>query len=367
MKKIIFIAFAFIAASCNHTKVDKEDAKYTIKGDTIILPEKSSIRDKLKFETVKSEPYRAKLTVTGIVKAIPNKYAQVASPFAGRIIKSFVRLGQHVALNAPIFEISSPAYFEAGKAYYQTKQQMQLAEKQLKRQQDLLKNGVGIQKDVEEATVSYEISKRDYENCVASLKVFHVDPETMVLGQPLIVRSPIEGEIIDDKIVIGQYIKEDAEPIAIVAELTKVWVVGQVKEKDIHAVHESDEVGISISSMPELSIKGRVYHISEILDEETRSLQVFIECDNHARNLKPGMYVNTQFAETTNDAIIIPNSSVLQMEGNTFVFVQSGKNRYIRRHIESQATDNNKVILKSGLNVHDQIVSEGGFYLLEAI
>jgi cobalt-zinc-cadmium efflux system membrane fusion protein len=367
MKKIIVIAVAVLATACHQTKVDKEEKNYSIKGDTIVLPEHSIIQPKLKIEPVQSAPYRSKLITTGVVKAIPNKYAQVASPFAGRITKSFVRLGQHVSLNAPIFEISSPAYFEAGKAYYQAKQQMQLAEKQLKRQQDLLKNGVGIQKDVEEATVSYEVSKRDYENCAASLQVFHVDPENMVLGQPLIVRSPIEGEIIDDKIVIGQYIKEDAEPIAIVAELSKVWVVGQVKEKDIHAVHESDEVGISISGMPDLAIKGKVYHISEVLDEETRSLQVFIECDNHAHNLKPGMYVNTQFTETTSDAIIIPNSSVLQMEGSSFVFVQSGKNRYIRKAVESLNTDNNKVILKSGLNPKDLIVTEGGFYLLDAI
>jgi cobalt-zinc-cadmium efflux system membrane fusion protein len=367
MKKIIFIAVAVAAMACGQKKAEKEEADYTVKGDTIILREKSIIGKKLTIEAVKSEPFRSKLTTTGVVKAIPNKYAQVASPFAGRITKSFVRLGQRVGLNAPIFEISSPSYFEAGKAYYQAKQEMQLTEKQLKRQQDLLKNGVGIQKDVEEATVNYEVAKRDYENCAASLRVFHVNPEEMVLGQPLIVRSPIEGEIIDDKIVIGQYIKEDAEPIAIVAELSKAWVVGQVKEKDIHAIHESDEVGITISGMPELAIKGKVYHISEVLDEETRSLQVFIECDNRMHNLKPGMYVTTQFAETTNDAILIPNSSVLQMEGSSFVFVEAGKNRYIRRPIESQGTDNNKVILKSGLNSNDKIVSQGGFYLLEAI
>ena len=141
MKKIIFIAIAIVAMACVHKKAEKEEAEYTIKGDTIVLPEKSIIGKKLTIETVKSEPYRSKLTTTGIVKAIPNKYAQVASPFAGRITKSFVRLGQRVGLNAPIFEISSPSYFEAGKAYYQAKQQMLLTEKQLKRQQDLLKNG----------------------------------------------------------------------------------------------------------------------------------------------------------------------------------------------------------------------------------
>jgi membrane fusion protein, heavy metal efflux system len=367
MKKLIFIIITALLSACNHTSTTKDPANYSINGDTIIIPEKSILRDKLKIETVKSEPYRSKLTTTGIVKAIPNKYAQVASPFAGRIVKSFVRLGQHVSVDSPIFEISSPSFFEAGKAYYQAKQEMLLSEKNLRRQQDLLKHGVGIQKDVEEADVNYELTKKDFENRIASLKVYHVNADELILGQPLIVRSPIEGEIIDDKIVIGQYIKEDAEPIAIVAELSKVWVVGQLKEKDINAIHESDEVGIKISGMPDLMISGKVYHISEMLDEETRSVQVFIECDNRERNLKPGMYVTTQFSEAANQAILISTSSVLQMEGSSFVFVQLGGNKYLKRLIETSGTDNERVILKSGLKANEEIVSQGGFYLLEAI
>jgi membrane fusion protein, heavy metal efflux system len=367
MKKLIFIIITALSAACNHTSTTKDPGNYTMNGDTIIIPENSILKEKLKIEKVKSEPYQFKLTTTGIVKAIPNKYAQIASPFAGRIVKSFVKLGQHVSVNSPVFEISSPSFFVAGKGYYQAKQEMLLAEKNLKREQDLLKHGVGIQKDVEEAEVNYELTKRDLENSVASLKVYHVNPDEMVLGQPLIVRSPIDGEIIDDKIVIGQYMKEDAEPIAIVAELSKVWVVGQLKEKDINAIHESDEVGIKISGIPDLSIKGKVYHISEMLDEETRSVQVFIECDNKARNLKPGMYVTTQFSEAPNEAILISTTSILQMEGSSFVFVQLGGNKYMKRLIETSGTDNDRMILKSGLRTNEEIVSQGGIYLLEAI
>jgi len=368
MNRLLIIIVAGLAAACSQTNSqNKERSNFTIKGDTIIIDDQSVLKEKLKIEKVESEPYRTKLTVTGIVKAIPNKYAQIASPFAGRIIRSFVKLGQRVSVDSPIFEISSPDYFVASKEYYRAKQEIQLAEKHLKRQQDLLKNGVGIQKDVEEASVNFELTKRDYENSIASLKVYHVNPDEMILGQPLIVRSPIAGEIIDDQIVIGQYLKEDADPIAIVAELSKVWVVGQLKEKNIHSIHESDEVEIKISEMPELKIKGKVYHISEVLDEESRTLQVFIECDNNDRNLKPGMYVTTQFAETSNGAILISNSSVLQMEGSNFVFIHLPGNKYVKRMIETSGTDKDRTILKSGLKENEEIVSQGAFYLLDAI
>ncbi len=53
----------------------------------------------------------------------------------------------------------------------------------------------------------------------------------MILGQPLVVRSPISGEIIENNIVTGQYLKDDTEPVAIVADLSEVWIAAQVKKK----------------------------------------------------------------------------------------------------------------------------------------
>lgn len=366
MKQLIFICLAWLTVSCHNKSESISLANYTLKGDTILIPDNSNLKEKIKTTLVSAVPYRHKLSASGIVKAIPNNYAQIASPFAGRIIKSFIKLGQHVAVNAPIFEISSPSFFEAGKVYYKSKQEMQLAEKNLHRQQDLLKNGVGIQKDMEESEVNFELSKREYENSIASLKVYHVNPEELVLGQPLIVRSPIAGEIISDNIVIGQYLREDAGPVSIVAELSKVWVVGQVKEKDISNIHESDAVGIAVAGMPGLSIRGTVYHISEMLDEETRSVEVFIECENKGRNLKPGMYVTALFSEIADNSILIPSSAVLQLEESSFVFVKTKGNGYLKRLIQTSGTDNDRIILKSGLKSGEEIVTDGGFYLLDA-
>jgi cobalt-zinc-cadmium efflux system membrane fusion protein len=109
-----------------------------------------------------------------------------------------------------------------------------------------------------------------------------------------------------------------------------------------------------------------VYHIGEILDDETRSVQVFIECDNNNRILKPGMYVTVQFSDSTGFSILIPTSSVLQNEESCFVFLQSEKNRFVRHAVEIAGTENNRTIIKSGLHPGDRIISQGGILLLEA-
>ncbi|MCD6596292.1 MAG: efflux RND transporter periplasmic adaptor subunit [Bacteroidales bacterium] len=365
MKKYIFLAIIFILQACSTKDKTQKQDNLLIKGDTIVLATNSYLISKIKIEKITSEPYSVEVSTFGIVQAIPTNYAEIAAPFAGRITKSFVRLGQHVAVDEPIFELSSRSFFEVGKLYYQAKQEMQLAEKNLKRQQDLFNNGVGIQKDLEEAEVNFELHKRDFENVTASLKVFKVDPEGLVLGQPLIVRSPIAGDIISNNIIIGQYLKEDANPVTIVAELSKVWIVGHVKEKDISNIHESEKIEITAHALPGQEIKGKIYHISDILDEKTRSAQVYIECDNANHALKPGMYVSVRFIEQPQDNILVPSSSVFQKEEKSFVFVSEGMNKYTTRSVEVRGTPGKKLLLTSGLKPGERIVTEGGYYLLD--
>ncbi|GAB4198753.1 MAG: efflux RND transporter periplasmic adaptor subunit [Bacteroidia bacterium] len=366
-KHPLFVLFsALLLFSCKDTSQNDESDRWKAEGDVIILTENSNILSRIKTDTVHQAPFRLKLTTAGIVKAIPNNYAEIAPPFAGRVLKSHVRLGQKVNAGSPILEISSPDYFSAQKAYFDAKSEFKLAEQNLKRQQDLLKNGVGVQRDLEQAQTEYETKKSALENASAALKIFNIDPEKTVLGQPLIVTSPINGEIVENKIVIGQYLKEDADPIAIVAELSKVWIAGQIKEKDIRFIHELDDVEIKIAALSDKVIKGKIYHVSEMIDEETRSVQVFIECENNERDLKLGMYVTVDFIAKPQYRILIPTTAVLQINDDQFVFVQTGKHQYKKRKIEVEGSSDGKVILKSGLNPEEIIVQEGGIYLLQA-
>jgi membrane fusion protein, heavy metal efflux system len=365
MKKLILICtIGSVLASCGHPENIKETTGLKNSKDTITISSGSSILDKLEKEKIALSQYKFELVTSGTVKAIPNNYALIAAPFAGRITRSFVRLGQEVQAGSPVFEISSPSYYETGKAYYQTKEEMYLAHKNLLRQKDLLKKGVGIQKDLEEAEVNYALKKKDFENAYASLKVFQVDTTNLVLGQPLIVRSPIKGSIVENKIVIGQYIREDSDPVATVTELSNIWVAGQVKEKDIRYITDTAEVGIKLIAFPEKEIKGRIYHINSIIDEDTRSIQVLIECRNTDRIMKPGMYVTAHFDHIVKDAIVIPSSAIYQMDDAGYVFLDLGKNRFLKRKIEILTQDNDKALIKSGLEPGEEIIINGGLYLL---
>lgn len=357
---LLFIFICFVA--CKKEKLENEKKDFLIKGDTVYVDKNNILNSMLKLSNTETVTYSKEVIVSGTVQPIPTQFAYIAPPFAGRIIKSYIKLGQRVNTNTALFEISSPNFTASQKEFYQAKSSKELAQKELKRKKDLIKNGVGSQRELEEAMSSLEIAEKEYENASAALRVYQVDPENMTLGQFLTVRSPISGNILNNNIVTGQYIKDDSEPIATVADLSQVWVAAQVKEKDIRFIHEDDNVEIQISAYPGKIIKGKVFHIEQKVDEETRSIKVLLACSNINELLKIGIYTTVHFFDKCSDYIQIPETALLQGEKETYVYVELETDTYVRTPVEVVALKDGKVIVSKGLKNGSRIVSEGGYY-----
>lgn len=363
-KLYIIVSWCILLASCNSNKSESDNVNVQYKGDTVYVPDNSIVNSKIKLYTVTTQEYSTELNTTGVVKAIAGQMAEIAPPFDGRVTRSFVKLGQKVNAGTPVFELHSSEYFEAVKNYFQMLQTKKMKETNLQRQKDLVKNGVGIVRELEEAETDYEIAFRDYENAKANLIMLNIDPDEITMGQAMKVVSPIAGEVVQTNMVIGQYVKNDAEPLAIVAELSKVWVVAQVKERNIGAIHEDDKVEIRTDANPEQIITGTISHISELLDEETRSVQVLIVCDNMDRRLKPGMFANVHFINSPKESVVIASTALLQNEDQSYVFRQEGKGKYVKCPVEAVTAGPHEVLITHGLKTGDVIVSEGGIYLM---
>ncbi|RLJ33890.1 cobalt-zinc-cadmium efflux system membrane fusion protein [Chryseobacterium sp. 7] len=365
MKKVILSSIILFAVSCkDNTPQQNKEQEIIARGDAITVPENHPVFKKIKTQVVTEQEHSDGVVSAGTIQAIPNHYAEIASPFSGRITRSFIQLGQNVSAGSPLFEILSSDYFSVQKDYTDALNDVQLAEKNYRRQQDLVKHGVGIQKELDEAETDFKNKKTSLSNASSALKVYN--SKGGGIGSPLIVRAPISGEIISNKIVNGQYLKEDDDPVMIIAELSKVWISGDVKEKDIRFVNKGDQVSVKISAYPDRNITGKVYHINEIVDEDTRSIKVLIECDNPDRKLKPGMYATVNFSTTPEKTVMIPVTALMQQDNSQYVWVKTGKSQYAKRSVTTGETDQKTVRIISGLQPGEPIMTEGGIYMLDA-
>lgn len=366
MNKLIILMgiIGMLLASCQNDNSSSNTTDVRFNGDTVFISQQSIIHSKIKLQTIQLKSFSAEFNTTGTVKAISGQLAEIAPLFDGRVTKSYVKLGQKVNAGTPLFEMHSAEFSETVKDYFQSLQTKKMKELNFRRQKDLVQNGVGVARELEEAEADYEVALKDYENAVANLEMLHINPDEISMGQALKVVSPIAGEVVQTNIVIGQYMKSDAEPLAIVAELSRVWVVAQVKEKNIGSIQKDDKVEIRTDAYPEQVITGHISHISELLDEETRSVQVLIVCDNQDRKLKPGMFTNVHFINSPRESIVIPSTALLQNEDKSYVLVQENKGVFVKRPVEAVTANQYELLITKGLKTGDVIISEGGIYLM---
>ncbi|HAM08723.1 MAG TPA: efflux RND transporter periplasmic adaptor subunit [Bacteroidales bacterium] len=342
---------------------DRVTLKIEYRGDTIFVPSGSPVSKKLELLTIKSQDYNAQFVTTGVVKPLSGHLAHVTTPFDGRVVKSFVRLGEKVRAGTPLFEVNSTDYLETVRTCIQARQQMELAEKNFLRKKELLESGVTSRKDYDEAKMEFELAEKECEKTKSILEIYNLNPQDADMAKPLIVRSPIAGEIVQTDIIVGQYIKSDAEPIVTVADLEKIWVIARVKEKDLGTINLKDRAEVITESFPDKPIKGIVNYIGNIMDEQTRSVEVYLECDNQERILKPGMFVTIRFYRELDNAIVIPSSALLQDEESSYIFMRIAPDLYLKKSIYAETIGERTVIVRSGLNEGDNIISEGAIYL----
>lgn len=367
MKYLILTGgFVLLMASCVQKKEAGTTSEKQLSADTSATISASGMGAELSLDTVSEMAWQLQFSSAGMVTAIPNFYAEIAAPFSGRVVRVFMKLGMKVHPGTPLFEMVSAEFMETQKAFFNAKSEFKKAGLNLRRQQDLRKHEVASAKDVEEAEAAYESSQKEYENAVSALKLYQTDPAKLVLGQGLLIRSPIRGEVIQNELVTGHYLKSDEPPHAKIAELSRVWVTAEVKEKDIRFVHPGNPVEIEVAAYPGRKISGKVYHVEELVNEDTRSIKVLIECKNNDYALKPGMYATVNFSDAPERVVAVPASAVLQADNQNFVFVQHAQGKYERRKVVTGATDKDRIVISSGLDKGEKIITKGGFYLLQA-
>lgn len=370
MKQRFYIFLGILlAAACTGRNADEAalggaDAP-TAQGDTITVPVACPIHSKLVCDTAGEEFHSITLTTTGVVTAIPNAYAEVAAPFPGRVVKSMAHIGQTVKAGSPLFELSSSDYSEVVKNYIQSRTAMETAKRAMDRTQDLYNNKVASERELDEAKMAYTLALEEYRHAAAVGKEFQIDLRTAEVGQPMSVRSPIAGKVLSNDLVVGEYMKEDAEAKIVVADLDKVWVRANVSETAAPYVEGIEEVEVRLMSRPDSVVTGRVAYVGGLLDPETRTVQTIIECLNPGHHMLPNMYASVSMKMKGQNNIVVHKEAVLQGDDGRYVLRQVAPNRYVRTLVRVQTLDEEHLLVTDGLKVGDVFISEGAFYLID--
>lgn len=373
MKKKIFaascsaiaLAAMSLMVSCLNKESNETTQEYTLDGTTVVVPVESPLTARLSVESVDSHNYNHGFVTSGEVRAIPSQYAEVGAPFPGRIAASLVQPGDKVLAGTPLFRISSSEFMEVCRAAYDARTEMDQASRALARTRRMYEGKMASARELEESQADYDIKSRAAANAAAALKVFGTDINSVIPGEALTVKSPITGVVMSNNLVNGQFVKDDVDAAVVVADLRKVWVVANVKEQDFAALKNATAVHVSVDAIPDSLIQGKLYHINDILDPATRTLEIIVECDNPAGELKPNMFGKVTVDGPDSEALLVPNSALRRNEDIVYVMRALGDGRYEGVKVQTGMPVDGFTPIISGLQPGDSIVTKGAFYLPE--
>jgi len=156
-----------------------------------------------------------------------------------------------------------------------------------------------------------------------------------------------------------------AQELFTVADLSTVWVMASVNEKDFASVRVGSQAIITAQAYPGRNWNGRVTYIQPQVDPTTRTAQARIEVANPGETLRIEMYVDVEFAAPGATGPIVPEAAVQSIGERRFVFlpVKDKEGSFALRPVRLGPAANGYYSVLEGLHAQDEVVTDGSFIL----
>jgi cobalt-zinc-cadmium efflux system membrane fusion protein len=302
--------------------------------------------------------------VTGAVTYDARRVAAIGARIDGRIRTLSKVEGEDVKAGEPMAELESVELGKAQAEVMKVRAREKVAKLDEERERRLADARVSPERDAQFAKANAEALTAERVAAEKAVEALggSVDGELGVLR----LRAPLTGRIVESKVKRGETV-EPSDTLFVVADLSKVWVELSVFERDLPAVREGDEVEIRLPSARQVSIKGKIAHVSEVIDTETRSAHVRVEVENSAKLLRPGLSVLgvIHASGPRESRLVVPRPAITRIDGKPTVFVQVSEGVVEPRAVELGPEDTDRVAIVKGLDAGDQVVT-GGVLALKA-
>ena len=302
---------------------------------------------------------------TATVQSNENELAEVTTLIRGRVVKVYVDVGQDVKKDALLALLHSTDLGVTEGAYLKA-----VAQLAYERARDLHEH---------KAVSLAELQRREAEMKTARAEARETRNRLELLGVPrqeverlhrehtikadVSLRAPFDGRVIMRNITRGEVV-ETNQKFFTVADLSDVWVVGNVPEKDVQHIRKDQKVDVIVSAYPHAIFPGTITYISDVLDPATRTMRLRVTVPNPDHLLKPEMFATVRvYAAPNPDALTIPLAAVQNGPNGTMVFVRRGTNDFDVRTVKLGLERGDLVTVLDGVSEGEPVVTRGSFML----
>lgn len=180
------------------------------------------------------------------------------------------------------------------------------------------------------------------------------------IRKALTFRSPVRGVVIEKTVLGGQRVMA-GETLYRIADLSTVWLEGEIFERDLPSVRLGLQVVAEFPALPGEPRTGRITYVYPTLNPDTRTARVRVELANPRLDLKPGMYASFRFAAPTAGVLSVPRSAILSTGKRNLVFVRLPDGMLTARDVTLGLATDERIEVLSGLTEADIVVTSATF------
>jgi len=353
---------SLLLLGCNQSKADpnaEAPPKAVVQAD--LNPNDFTVDHPDQFPLATATEYKAvpALNVTGVVQPDITRAVPVISLAAGRVVEIKARLGDVVKKGQLLLRVQSNDVSGAYQTYLKAENDERLARQQLERAQILYDKGAVAKSALETAEAAEGDAKADLTAATEQLRLLGIDKDHPS-GIVNIV-APTSGVITDQQVTNASGVQGLSGPNPFtISDLSYVWIVCDVYENDLDAVHVGQYADIRLNAYPKQVFKGRIENILPILDPNIRTAKVRLEVANPGM-MRVGMFVTATFyGKQPETRAAIPATAILHLHDREWVYTPVPKSAGHFKRLEvvtgNMLPDKMQEVV-SGIKPGDQVVS----------
>jgi cobalt-zinc-cadmium efflux system membrane fusion protein len=309
----------------------------------------------IKVEPLVEGPAVRTLQVPGKVQFDEDRLVHVLPPLAGQVVNLRVKVGDAVQKGQALCAINSREATAAIGEHIESHKDLELAEKTAAMTEDLFNHQAASKISLQQAQSDLAKARSRVERNEQALRLLGLLSESDVerFDGRVPVVSPIRGVVIERKITDGQFVQSDSMPMMDIADLSTVWVMGDVFEKDLHLVGVGATARITTTAYPGEEFAGRVNYVSDVIDPMTRTATIRVSVPNPRGRLKAEMFSSIALDVSDPKPVLnVPPRAILVDGDRSWAYVSTAPGHFTRRAV-------------ADLHAGDRVVVDGGLLLRE--
>jgi cobalt-zinc-cadmium efflux system membrane fusion protein len=298
---------------------------------------------------------------------------QVFPPYQGKIIKTFVELGDDVQKGQPLYTIESPDLIQVESALIGAAAFLDLTDKELARAKELYgTNGVS-QREIEQAASDQQTAEGALKAARDAVRVFgksEAEIDRIIAARKidpaLVVSSPVTGQLTFMNAPPGLLVQPGNAPAPYsVADISIKWMLANVTESDSPLYQVGQPVQVKVMAYPGRLFKGRISKIYATVDPNTHRVTVRSEIADPKHELRPGMLANfvIRVRDPVESVAIPMNGVVREGDGTMTAWVTTDRRRFLQRIIKLGLQRDNRYQVLEGLQGGELAVTDGAVFL----